>query len=174
MSTEESRPVRATCAVRDPAERFADYIRLYGEDTKLLLSEQERELLRVGVMDFGMPLDEVKILLQRIVAELDMDLESNAERCIKVYLFNPQAEESAKGLGLGLRFMGGAKGVDQSRFERTVDFYQALTRNALNREEARKRTKLMIQRMGLQARRDWRQMGSRKWFDAIEAKPVIK
>ena len=38
----------------------------------------------------------------------------------------------------------------------------------LSRDEARKRVKLMVQRMSLKAKRDWWRLGSRKWFNAIQ------
>lgn len=151
---------------RHPPGRFADYVRLHGASQKLILIEQERELLKAGITEFGLSLSEASGLLHSAVRESDTLLESQAEQHLHTLLDEPRTPREA-------RLAARGRPVDKMRltrkqFERAVDFYQTLTRAALSRDEARQRVKAMVLRQKRKACRDWWRLGSRKWFDAIE------
>lgn len=146
------------------AKRYADYVRLHVRPQKIVFLEHERELLKAGLTEFGLSLKEAGSLLHETTKADGVSLESDVEKHLHTFLSEPrnarEARLVAKGKGKGK--------ISRARFEQAVDFYQALTRGALPREETRKRVKVVILRMGMQPTRDWVRLGSRKWFTRID------
>ncbi|CAK0778884.1 conserved hypothetical protein [Gammaproteobacteria bacterium] len=146
------------------AKRYADYVRLHVRPQKIVFLEHERELLKAGLTEFGLSLKEAGALLHETINADGVSLESQVEKHLHTFLSEPRSAREAR---LAARGKGKAK-ISRVRFEQAVDFYQALTRGALPREETRKRVKVVVQRMGMQPRRDWTRLGSRKWFNRID------
>ncbi len=168
LSTVEVSPVedvrsRELVPGRRAAGRYSDYVRLYAASQKILLMDQERELLKVGLTDFGLSLEEARGILYGTATDYGVALESQVERHLQTYLIEHrntwERRRAAKGKD--------SASLSRKRFEQAVDFYQTLTQAALSRDEARKRVKTMVVRMGMQASRDWSRLGSRKWFNKI-------
>ncbi|MEO5335741.1 MAG: hypothetical protein H7841_02435 [Magnetospirillum sp. WYHS-4] len=144
---------------RDPglasgkARRFADYVRLHGGERKVIYVEQEHQMLKDGVSDFGLTLDEAKGILFNTAHAGNATLESQVE----VYL-QPFLERMSK------------KGkISRKEFREAVKIYQTMTHETLEKAEAEKRVKGIAKRRGLKAKRDWLRLGSRKWYNRIEA-----
>jgi hypothetical protein len=148
------------------AGRFADYVRLHGKGKKIIFIEQEHDLLKAGISEFGLSLSEASGVLHGAAEESGATLESQVERHLQTYLSEPRNRREARLAERGKPVNSNA--LPRKRFEQAVDFYQTLTRAALTRDEARKRVKAMVMRMGLKARRDWLRLGSSKWFNAIK------
>ncbi|CAK0770676.1 conserved hypothetical protein [Gammaproteobacteria bacterium] len=146
------------------AKRYADYVRLHVRPQKIVFLEHERELLKAGLTEFGLSLKEAGTLLHETIRADGVSLESEVEKHLHTFLSEPRSAREAR-----LAAKGKGKGkISRVRFEQAVDFYQALTRGALPREETRKRVKVVIQRMGMQPGRDWTRLGSRNWFNRID------
>lgn len=156
---------RDSVPYRHMAGRFADYVRLHGASQKLILVEQEHDLLKAGIAEFGLGLGEANGALHGTARESGTTLESQVEQHLQTFLGEPRNRREARLAARGKTV--GANTLPRKRFEQAVDLYQTLTRAALPRDEARKRVKAMVRRIGLKARRDWLRLGSRKWFDAI-------
>ena len=155
---------RERYARRVVAKRYADYVRLHVRPQRIVFLEHERELLKAGLTEFGLSLKEAGALLHETTNADGVSLESDVEKHLHTFLSEPRSAREAR---LAARGRGSAS-ISRARFEQAVDFYQALTRGALPREETRKRVKVVIQRMGMQPRRDWTRLGSRKWFNRID------
>lgn len=157
--------------IRDPSRsrgagvRYADYIRLHSRPRKLILAEQEQELLKAGILAFGLDLQEANEVLRGTADVCDMVLESQVEKYMQTHLTQPANAREMRRAAKGRHQVDS---VSHRRFEAAVDFYQTLTRSALSRDEAQKRVKLIVQRLSLKAKRDWWRLGSRKWFNAIQ------
>ncbi len=155
---------RERYARRVVAKRYADYVRLHVRPQRIVFLEHERELLKAGLTEFGLSLKEAGALLHETTIADGVSLESDVEKHLHSLLSEPR---SAREVRLAARGRGGAS-ISRARFEQAVDFYQALTRGALPREETRKRVKVVVLRMGLQPQRDWTRFGTRKWFNRID------
>ncbi len=148
---------------RDASHRFADYVRLHGR-SKIILVEQEQELLKAGILQFGLTLEQAKSILYGVADGCDAVLESQVEKHIQTALAKPGSRRERRRASRGQKL----ESLSRQRFETAVDLYQTLTREALSRDEARQRVKQMVRRLGLRARRDWWRLGSRKWYDGIQ------
>lgn len=157
--------IRDPSRSRDASGRYADYVRLHSRPRKLILVEQEQELLKTGIVEFGLDLQETNEVLRGTADLCDTVLESQVEKHLQTHLTQPANAREARRAAKGRHQVDS---ISRRRFEAAVDFYQTLTRSALSRDEARKRVKLMVQRMSLKAKRDWWRLGSRKWFNAIQ------
>ncbi len=146
------------------AKRYADYVRLHVRPQRIVFLEHERELLKAGLTEFGLSLKEAGTLLHETTSADGVSLESDVEKHLHTFLSEPRSAREARLAARGK----GTPSISRGRFEQAVDFYQALTRGALPREETRKRVKVVIQRMGMQPQRDWKRLGSRKWFNRID------
>jgi hypothetical protein len=153
---------------RDPAQtrnaidRYTDYVRLHTRRPKIILIEQERELLKAAIMDFSLSLQEAGALLHRVAEDADVAMESKVEKHIQNFFNEPRSRREEL-----LAFKSG-NALSKQRFEQAVDMYQTLTCNALPRDEARMRVKVIAQQMGLKPQADWSQLGSRKWFAGLK------
>lgn len=145
-------------------KRYADYVRLHVRPQKIVFLEHERELLKAGLTEFGLSLKEAASLLHETTKADGVSLESDVEKHLHTFLSEPRNGREARLVAKG---KGKAK-ISHARFEQAVDFYHALTRGALPREETRKRVKVVVLRMGMQPTRDWVHLGSRKWFSRID------
>lgn len=144
--------------------RYRDYIRLHSGPHKIILLEQEQDLLKTGIIEFGLSLEAARDGLYGAAHELETALESQVEKHLKAFLTTPRTATEERRAARGYA----SKALNRKRFEETVDLYQTLTRAALTRDEARKRVKRLVQCLGLKARRDWLRLGSRKWFNGIQ------
>lgn len=150
------------------SSRYRDYIRLHSGPRKIIFLEQEQELLKTGIVEFGLSLEAAKDGLYGATHELEIALESQVEKHLRTFLITPRTAREER-----LAVRGQApKTLNRQRFEEAVNLYQTLTRATLTRDEARKRVKRMVQCLGLKARRDWLRLGSRKWFNGIQTAAV--
>ena len=145
-------------------KRYADYVRLHVRPQKIVFLERERELLKAGLTEFGLSLKEAGTLLHETTRADGISLESEVEKHLHTFLAEPKTAREARRAAKGK----GKATISRARFEQAVDFYQALTRGALPRDETRKRVKVVVQRMGMTPEREWMRFGSRKWFDRID------
>jgi hypothetical protein len=145
-------------------DRYRDYVRLHTGANRIILIETEQNLLQVGIIEFGLTLDDVRSGLHGTAQETDTPVESQVERHIHAHLIEPRNRREQRRQARGVRVTR----MSRERFDAAVDLFQTLTRARLSREEARKRVKMMVERLGLQARRDWKRLGSRKWYDGIK------
>ncbi|MBF0130015.1 MAG: hypothetical protein HQL33_08475 [Alphaproteobacteria bacterium] len=111
------------------------------------------KVLRTGVSEFGLGLDEAKGILFSVAADRNIALESQAE----------------KYLGHFLNHVGQKRKVSRKDFDDAVEFYKKLTHQAVPDNEARKRVKAMMERNSMKPRRSWIRLGSRKWYNRISA-----
>lgn len=133
------------------ARRFADYVRLHGGERKVIYVEAEQQILKDGVTDFGLTLDEAKGIVFSVVHSGNVVLESQVEQYLQPFL-----ERMAK------------KGkISRKEFREALKIYQTMTHEALEKPEAEKRVKAITKRRGLKAKRDWLRLGSRKWYNRI-------
>lgn len=135
------------------ARRFADYVRLHGGERKVIYVEKEHELLKAGMADFGLTLDEARGILFSSTHSGSVTLESQVEQHLQPFL-----DRMAK-----------KKKISRKHFKEAVRIYQTMTHDALELSEAEKRVKGITRRQGLKAKRDWRRLWSRKWYNRIEA-----
>lgn len=108
-------------------------------------------VLRTGVSDFGLGLDEAKGILFAVAADRGITLETQADRY----------------LGHFLQQVGKKGKVTRKNFKDAAEFYKKLTNNALSEGDAKKRVKAMMERGGMKARRSWIRLGSRKWYNSV-------
>jgi len=139
------------CQCQAKVRRFADYVRLHATQGKYLSHEDELAALKTGVSEFGLGLDEAKGVLYRVAEDRSLALQSQTEQQLRAFL----TQVSRKSV------------VTKDSFNDTVEIYRKLTHNAVSKEEAEKRVKLMVQDEGIKAKRSWRRLGSRKWFNRI-------
>jgi hypothetical protein len=141
------------CQCRAKAHRFADYIRLHVTQGKYISHDDELSVLKTGVSEFGIGLDEAKGVLYRVAEDRSLALQSQTEQLLRAFLM----QMSKKGK------------ITRDNFTDTVALYRKLTHDAIPSEDAEKRVKAMALDQGLKAKRQWRRLGSRKWFNRIEA-----
>lgn len=134
---------------RSRAKRFADYIRLHVASEKVITLPVEASLLRAGINDFGLDLDEAQGTLMTIANRDSIALESQAERPTRAMI----------------QHTTGGKRITKKKFKEVVSFYRSLANNALSEDDARKRVKRIIEEDGLKVRRNL--IGLRRWYNRI-------
>jgi len=140
------------CQCQTRARRFADYIRLHATQGKYISNDNELAVLKTGISDFGIGLDEAKGVLYRVAENRSLALQSQTEQLLRALL----TQISKKGV------------ITRDDFFDTVAIYRKLTHDAVEKDEAERRVKVMVQEEGIKAKRLWRRLGSRKWFNRIE------
>jgi hypothetical protein len=140
-----------TCQCQVKARRFADYVRLNATQGKYLSHDDEMQTLKSAVSDFGLGLDEAKGVLYRVAEDRSLALQSQTEQQLRAFL----TQVSKKGV------------ITKDSFNDTVEIYRKLTHNAIKKEDVEKRVKIMVLDEGIRAKRNWRRLGSRKWFNRI-------
>lgn len=150
MVTEQAFPAE-TCQCKAKAQRFAEFVRLHASEGGVISGEDELKVLRTGVSEFGLGLDEAKGILLGVTADRNIALESQVE----------------KYLGHFLNHFGQKRKVSRKEFDNAVEFYKRLTHQAVSENDARKRVKAMMERASLKPRRVWSRLGSRKWYNSI-------
>ncbi|MEO5372935.1 MAG: hypothetical protein H7840_01510 [Alphaproteobacteria bacterium] len=152
MATEQAFPAE-TCQCKVKAQRFAEFVRLHATEGGVLSAEDELKVLRTGVSEFGLGLDEAKGILLGVAADRRIALESQVERH----------------LGHFLGPAGKNRKVSREKFNEAVEFYKRLTYESVSQTDAEKRVKAVMERTGLKPRRSWSRLGSRKWYNRIKA-----
>ncbi|CAA7623911.1 conserved hypothetical protein [Candidatus Terasakiella magnetica] len=140
-----------SCNCQVKARRFADYVRLHASQGKYLSFEDELQALKTGVSDFDIGLDEAKGVLYRVAEDRSLALQSQTEQQLRAFL----TQLSKKGT------------ISHESFSDAVSIYRKLTHNAISEDDAKKRVKAMVLDEGLKAKRLWKRLGSRKWFNRI-------
>lgn len=134
---------------RSRAKRFADYIRLHAANEKVITLPVEARLLRTGINDFGLDLDEAQGTLMAVATRENIALESLADRPTRAFVDH----------------LTGGKRVSKKQFKQTVGFYRSLTNDAISEDDARKQVKRLIEGDGLKVRRNL--IGMRRWYNRI-------
>lgn len=150
MATEQAFQTE-TCQCKAKAQRFAEFVRLHASDGGIISSDDELKVLRTGVSEFGLGLDEAKGILLGVTADRGIALETQAD----------------KYLGHFLNQVGKKRKVSRKDFHDAVEFYKKLTQQAVSESEAQKRVKSLMERTGMKPRRAWTRLGSRKWYNKI-------
>ncbi|MFN3077557.1 MAG: hypothetical protein ABT940_11865 [Alphaproteobacteria bacterium] len=137
------------CQCRAKAQRFSEYVRLHASQDRLITEEAERSVLRTGVGEFSLSLDEARGILFSVADDRGIALESQADKHVADFLVHT----SRKGR------------VSHKEFDAAVEFYRKLTRHALSESESRARVKKVMERNDMKPRRNWARLGSRRWYD---------
>lgn len=133
--------------------RFVDLVRLHANGHSVIYAEQELDLLKTGVTDFGLSLDEARGILYSTSQSQSVALESQIDHYLSAFM--------QKNIKKGR--------LSRKDFNRLVRLYQTMTHDSVPKGEAQKRVKAIAIRRGLQPRRDWLRLGSRRWFNRVEA-----
>ncbi|MBX9635815.1 MAG: hypothetical protein K2X44_12600 [Magnetospirillum sp.] len=137
---------------RSRAKRFSDYVRLHAAGEKVISLPTEIRLLRAGVNDFGLDLDDAMGSLMAIANHKNIVLESQSERPTRVMI-----QHITKG-----------KRISKQKFKEAVQFYRSLNNDAISEQDANKRVKKIVEDDGLRVKRNL--IGLRRWYNRI-AKP---
>ena len=140
-----------SCECQVKARRFADYIRLHATQGKYLSRDDELTALKSGVSDFGIGLDEAKGVLYRVAEDRSLALQSQIEQQLRAFLIQISRK----------------KAISKDSFNDCVEIYTKLAHNAVSKAEAERRVKMLVLDEGIRAKRNWRRLGSRKWFNRI-------
>lgn len=141
---------------RSRAKRFADYIRLHAANEKVITLPIEARLLRTGINDFGLDLDEAQGILMAVATRESIALESLAERPTRVMVDH----------------VTGGKKISKKQFKQVVAFYRRLANDAISEDDAGKQVKRIVEGDGLKVRRNM--IGLRRWYNRIpKPDPVV-
>lgn len=141
---------------RSRAKRFADYIRLHAANEKVITLPVEARVLRAGINDFGLDLDEAQGTLMAVATREGVALESLAERPTRAMVDH----------------LTNGKRVSKKQFKQVVSFYRRLTSHVISEEDAGKQVKRIIEGDGLKVRRNL--IGLRRWYNRIpKPDPVV-
>lgn len=135
------------------AKRFVDLVRLHTADRSIIYIDEEHELLRQGVTEFGLSLDEAQGMVYNTAHARGVALESQVDRYLTPFM---------------QKIIKRGK-ISRREFKRLVETYQTMLSNRLSKVEAEKRVKAIVERRGLKPQRDWRRLLSRKWFNRIQS-----
>lgn len=134
------------------ARRFFDLVRLDASGRHILFIEQEMSLLKKGVTEFGLSMDETKGIVINAAQSAHLVLESQIDRHLTSFM--------KKVLKRGK--------ISRREFRNLVKVYSIMTEGTVPAEEAEKRVKSIIARHGLRAKRYWLHLGTRRWYNKIK------
>jgi hypothetical protein len=132
-------------------KKFGDLVRVHAIDGVLITREDEAQVLKVGISQFGLELNEARGILLGVAADNDIALVSNAEQQVNAFL-----DFSVKRNRIGRKVFNNAAGI-----------YTRLTKGLVPDVEIRKRLKEMVLLRGWKPRRGIWLIGSRRWFRRI-------
>lgn len=132
-------------------KKFGDFVRIHAIDGELITREDEQKVLKEGITQFGLELDEARGVLLGIAADHDIALVSNAEHHVETLLEHVVKKNR----------------VSQKAFNDAVAIYKKLTKSRIPESEIRKRVKQMVLDNGWRAKKTRWLIGSRRWFRRI-------
>ena len=132
-------------------KKFGDYVRIHAIDGELITRDDETKVLKEGITQFGLELNEARGILLGIAADFDIALVSGAEQQVTTLL-----EHLVK-----------KNRINQKGFADAVAIYRRLTKGRIPDAELRKRVKQMVLDRGWKARKTRWLIGSRRWFRRI-------
>jgi hypothetical protein len=152
MTLEESGKVELSMSASPhDKKKFGDYVRVHAIDGVLITREDEAKVLKEGITQFGLELNEARGILLGVAADHDIALVSNAEQQVSALL-----DFSVKRNRIG-----------RKAFNDAAEIYKRLTKGILPDLEIRKRLKEIVLLRGWKARRAHWLIGSRRWFRRI-------
>lgn len=134
------------------ARRFFDLVRLHASGKHILFFEQEMELLKKGVTEFGLSMDETKGIVVNAAQSAHLVLESHIDRQLVSFMKNSLKRGK----------------ISRGEFRKLVKVYKIMTEGTVPAEEAEKRVKMIVSRHGLRAKRYWLHLGTRRWYNRIK------
>ncbi|MBI1774060.1 MAG: hypothetical protein HYR63_01810 [Proteobacteria bacterium] len=132
-------------------KKFGDYVRIHAIEGELITREDETKVLKEGITQFGLELNEARGILLGVAADHDIALVSSAEQQVATLL-----EHVAK-----------KNRINHKGFADAVAIYKRLTKSRIPDIEIRKRIKQMVLDRGWKARKTHWLIGSRRWFRRI-------
>ena len=132
-------------------KKFGDYVRIHAVDGGIITREDETAVLKEGITQFGLDLDEARGVLFGIATDRDITLVSAVEGHVGMLL-----EHSVK-----------KNRVAPKSFANAVAVYRKLTKGRIPDDQIRKRIKQIILEHGWKAKKSRWLIGSRRWFRKI-------
>jgi hypothetical protein len=132
-------------------KKFGDFVRVHAIDGVLITREDEAQVLKEGIRQFGLELNEARGILMGVAADNDISLVSNAEQQVGAFL-----DFSVKRNRIGRKVFDNAAGI-----------YKRLTKGLIPDLEIRKRLKEIVLLRGWKPRRGLWLIGSRRGFRRI-------
>ena len=132
-------------------KKFGDLVRVHAIDGVLITRDDEAQVLKVGISQFGLELNEARGILLGVAADNDIALVSNAEQQVNAFL-----DFSVK-----------RNRIRRKVFDNAAGIYTRLTKGLIPELEVRKRLKEMVLLRGWKPRRGIWLIGSRRWFRRI-------
>lgn len=144
-------PARQNCQCQAHRQRFAEYVVLHATQGRLLAVDEELSVLRIGVTEFGLGLDDARGAMYGAAVNRGIAVESQAQAQMRTYLLQ----------------MGKSGRLSPRQFQDAVGIYQALTNHVLAEAEVRRRVKALAEEQRLGPARNWARLGSRRWYNRI-------
>ena len=132
-------------------KKFGDYVRIHAVEGELITREDEAKVLKEGITQFGLELNEARGILLGVAADHDIALVSNAEQQVATMLEHVVRKNK----------------ISRKVFGDAVAIYRQLTRNRISESEMNRRVKQMVLDRGWKARKSRWLIGSRRWFRRI-------
>jgi hypothetical protein len=132
-------------------KKFGDYCRIHAIEGELITREDEAKVLKEGITQFGLELNEARGILLGIAADHDIALVSGAEQQVATMLEHVVRK----------------KKIRRKTFIDAVAIYKKLTKNRMSEIEMKKRVKQMVLDRGWKPRKTRWLIGTRRWFKRI-------
>jgi hypothetical protein len=132
-------------------KNFTDYVRVHAINGEVITREDEAKILKEGITQFGLDLNEARGTLLAVAAEHDIVLVSTVEQQVATLL----EHVAHKGR------------ISRKQFKDAVAIYKRLTRGRISERDIAKRVKQLIEDRGWRPRRSRWLIGGRRWFRKI-------
>ena len=109
-------------------KKFGDYVRIHAVEGELITREDEAKVLKEGITQFGLELNEARGILLGVAADHDIALVSNAEQQVATMLEHVVRKNK----------------ISRKVFGDAVAIYRQLTRNRISESEMNRRVKQMV------------------------------
>ena len=140
----------------DVGKKFAEYIKLQLLDEKFLAREREKKILAEGVTRFEIALEEARLILMDVAAELDLIFEKDVDKLVKEMMHAFSATDGY---------------IGSNEFQHAVNFYRQLSSGHVMELDAKRRLKQMMIDHDWKPRRKGlailNAIGTTKWFSEI-------
>jgi ketosteroid isomerase-like protein len=138
-------------------QRFEDFMGSLRLGRRFVTVEDERALMRVGLDNFNLPLDDSRSAIMNAARRNDLVLESQIADEI-TFLLEARANRRGR--------------ISRADFQGVVDTYRAQAGGRIPRPEAESRVKQLAQQAGVQPARAGWLWPDRSWFNRIPPAPA--